>query len=767
MKYNNLVFVLVPVAFLFVCLYASGDFIEENCKKNASDCIDQWVSKISHGINRESEFGKMDNDRVNTSRDLAADGENQVPLFLNLPLLPILFASSPTLPEGECKRHSLRYLRELKNGTLWASRMFDSSVKYPEGIIVGHTRHYGNFDECYELNAKISRQDPHLEPEEISGRYCLIKIKYRKINAPPSRPSPFTLNFDPNESAWEAVKEKGDFRRVKRYDLELALCVPSSCSAEDVDKALKIPLRRIGKEKQVFIETSIKGNTCQSKIDSPKFSTSAKVYCYIIGSLVAVVCLSTWYDNAMKHEKYRCDGGLATDLLLCFSARSNIRSIMDVSYSHPGLDSIHFIRFFFMCAVIFGHRYMQYYANPMINPEYLEHTYTVPSSILLYNGPIIVDGFLGVGGLLAAYYLLKELDTKRKINFSLSIIIRYIRLTPSYAAIIGFIALILPHLSTGPYWSHKIGLESEGCVENWWTNLLYINNYVKTDKMCMFQSWYVAVDYHLYIIALFAVYFFWKLPRRLGYPFLVAVIIAGCIISFCVSYMYSVQPMWLGLPFMHEVREDPYFTEHYVKTHERIAAYFVGVVAGAIIYDHGRSPWRLSQPWSSTLFMLVVLVLGVTSQNLGHKYYDPNVKVSALESALYSSLHRPAFAVSVVAIVILLTVGEGLDFHHSFFKGRWVQPLARLTYGAYLLHNINQCYDVGVIRQARTFSLHNCFWDFVPDVVLTFTLSLIVALVIEGPFRKIEKIFISRRISKKLSPSGFFTNIPPAQEKIA
>ncbi|XP_015121190.1 nose resistant to fluoxetine protein 6 [Diachasma alloeum] len=763
---NCRAFIPAPVAILFLCLCASGDFIEDYCKRNASGCVDQLVSKIAEGFDADNESSKSVTPRILISEDLGGNGEFQVPWFLNLPLLPVLFASSPTLPEGECKRHSLRYLRELRNGTLWASRMFDSSVKYPEGIIAGHTRHYGNFDECYELNAKIPRQDAGLEPEEINGRYCLVKIHYKKINSPPSRTAPFTLNFDPNESAWEAVKEKGDFRRVRRYTLELALCVPSSCSAEDVEKALKEPLKRIGEEKQVVVHTSIKGNTCQSKVDAPKFSTSAKVYCYIILTLVALVCISTWYDNAIKHEKDTYDGGFATDLLLCFSARRNMKSIMEVSYSHPGLDSIHFIRFFFMCAAMFGHRYMQYYANPMVNPEYLEHTYTVPSSILLYNGPIIVDGFFAVGGLLIAYYLLKELDTGRKINFTANILIRYIRLTPSYVAIIAFIALILPHLSTGPYWSHKIGLESEGCAANWWTNILYINNYVNTEKMCMFQSWYVAVDYHLYIIALFAVYFFWKLPRRLGYPFLVAMIVAGCVISFCVTYIYSIQPMWLGLPFMHEVREDPYFTDHYVKTHERIAAYFVGVLAGAIIYDHGRSPWRLSQSWSSTLFMLLVLVLGVTSQNLGHKYYDPNVNVSAIESALYASLHRPAFAVSIVAIVVLLTVGEGLEFYHSFFKGHWVQPVARLTYGAYLIHNINQSYDVGVIRQARTFSFHNVFWDFVPDVVLTFSLSLIVALVIEGPFRKIEKVFINKRGSKEHCTSKVSASIIAAEKKI-
>lgn len=44
---------------------------------------------------------------------------------------------------------------------------------------------------------------------------------------------------------------------------------------------------------------------------------------------------------------------------------------------------------------------------------------------------------------------------------------------------------------------------------------------------------------------------------------------------------------------MHELREDPYFTEHYIKTHERFASYFVGVLGGAVIYDHSLCPWSI------------------------------------------------------------------------------------------------------------------------------------------------------------------------------
>lgn len=85
--------------------------------------------------------------------------------------------------------------------------MFDSSTKYPEGIITGHTRHYGNFDECYRLNAKIPAiADHETNIEVINGKYCLVKVEYHKPNNSNIRMGPYTLEFDPNGSVWDAIK---------------------------------------------------------------------------------------------------------------------------------------------------------------------------------------------------------------------------------------------------------------------------------------------------------------------------------------------------------------------------------------------------------------------------------------------------------------------------------------------------------------------------------------------------------------------------------
>ena len=41
------------------------------------------------------------------------------------------------------------------------------------------------------------------------------------------------------------------------------------------------------------------------------------------------------------------------------------------------------------------------------------------------------------------------------------------------------------------------------CKDIWWTNILYVNNFVpkKADKMCIGQSWYLANDMQFFVIA--------------------------------------------------------------------------------------------------------------------------------------------------------------------------------------------------------------------------------------------------------------------------
>lgn len=56
-----------------------------------------------------------------------------------------------------------------------------------------------------------------------------------------------------------------------------------------------------------------------------------------------------------------------------------------------------------------------------------------------------------------------------------------LRLTPLYGIVILFVSTLLVHMGSGPFWMY-MHEESAKCAQNWWTNILYINNFVAQDK---------------------------------------------------------------------------------------------------------------------------------------------------------------------------------------------------------------------------------------------------------------------------------------------
>ena len=135
----------------------------------------------------------------------------------------------------------------------------------------------------------------------------------------------------------------------------------------------------------------------------------------------------------------------------------------------------------------------------------------------LTNGSIFVDAFFLMSGLLVCLSLLRQLDrNKGSFNVFRYYFHRYFRLTPLYAAIIAFVAFILPCIGTGPDWFYMKQL-SESTRRLWWGQLLYINNYVpKVDVGFLsplagiVDMWYLACDMQMFWLSPLLVYPLWR-----------------------------------------------------------------------------------------------------------------------------------------------------------------------------------------------------------------------------------------------------------------
>ncbi|VDM54290.1 unnamed protein product [Angiostrongylus costaricensis] len=97
--------------------------------------------------------------------------------------------------------------------------------------------------------------------------------------------------------------------------------------------------------------------------------------------------------------------------------------------------------------------------------------------------------FYTFSGLLASYIFFKKLIKDKTIRSATNPLMwliiyikRYTRITPTYAVIMLFDVTLFTYVSSGPFWRP---IEKQGCRISWWTNFLYMNNFLLQDKECV------------------------------------------------------------------------------------------------------------------------------------------------------------------------------------------------------------------------------------------------------------------------------------------
>lgn len=136
---------------------------------------------------------------------------------------------------------------------------------------------------------------------------------------------------------------------------------------------------------------------------------------------------------------------------------------------------------------MFGHITFMFTRIPIQNPQYYEEKYYSIWSMIQLNGHHVVQAFFIISGLLVGIGF-KDIIRRKSFKFKylwVSISYRYIRLTPVYAIVVLYETTSLARPKGHPFWELTVKTQLKGCQNNWWTNLLYINNIINvSDIVC-------------------------------------------------------------------------------------------------------------------------------------------------------------------------------------------------------------------------------------------------------------------------------------------
>ncbi|XP_065345876.1 nose resistant to fluoxetine protein 6-like isoform X2 [Cloeon dipterum] len=621
---------------------------------------------------------------------------------------------------------NLKEIDSIEKLDLWAMKMLDATGKWNPAFLLGNIKSLGSYEEC----VSIQQSKPY-----IKGKYCLANVH-------------LTSNDEQIDSLLEIATQKRRNREITMNRtntpvpdllpsmalIQFGICVPSTCSIADVQKAFGYI---ISKEKSANGEVQIE--SCYTN-DATPLSSGDLAFIGCVAIVAGLVFLSSVIETKFGVKE---DAGFTYGCLMAFSLPTNWKKLFVISH-HPGaLKSLDGIRVLSTLWVVAGHKIIFTLQEPWANKCFQVKSLEKLANMPFTNNMPSVDTFFLMSGMLRSFNLLKEFQGNR-FRFFTDVARRYLRLTPVYALVIAFYATLLTRLGSGPRWEKFVTEPGEACAAHWKNNLLYINSYVHNNKHCMIQTWYLASDMHLFLVSPLVVYALWKKPAT---GKLILFLLAAIPICFTAWYTYNFEVLPTYLLNNSDEKLISYQRDVHITTHHRMAPYVVGLALGYILYVKKNlhlSLMSVISGWLMCLTTLYVVVFGAFNiVQYDHKY-DP------VESALYASLHRIAWAFAVGWLIFACNNERG-GWITEILSLNVFQPLSKISYCIYLSHYVILMVGTARIKTPLYADDYALIHSLAGDFTISFAVATVLYLSVEAPLFEITRLIFStpKNVTKK------------------
>ncbi|CAM9515817.1 unnamed protein product [Chrysoparadoxa australica] len=362
------------------------------------------------------------------------------------------------------------------------------------------------------------------------------------------------------------------------------------------------------------------------------------------------------------------------------------------------------------------------------------------------------DSFLQMSGMLAVLVgLPKVLQIEKAVHVSWIYLLRWIRLTP-VLLLAGLVNLfILPILQWGPHYNNNDMWET--CSKYWWTNLFYLQNWIPgRGHECLGEAWYLAVDFQLFL-AVPWILLLHKRNKKWSWSILIATTVSSIGYSLVLAYKHDFHFSVFD-SFLDEKGTASYKQDYYYNTFCRCPPYLIGMMAGLAWHDWFRYVrfTRCAQFFTAFLWCNFLFWPAFGSK-WGYENFPSTLPL--VMRALYIALAKPTWAVGLSLLCFQCFADQGGIV--QWILGVPVMfPMARLSYGIFLLHNIPAYM---FFRSARTqfhpTRIQLAFADL-SVLVLGALASILMYLLLECPIKRLSDEFIVPKLKlvKQHMPKG-------------
>ncbi|CAG9766405.1 unnamed protein product [Ceutorhynchus assimilis] len=591
---------------------------------------------------------------------------------------------------------------------------------------------------------------------EDEAFYCSLTYKLEPVDK----------EYPPD--VWINIKNISDIHVNYRHDhLRRWICVPKTCpginKTQEDDPELQKSLEMCYNKK--FKKFGLKGTVSDIKCDTiePKypFDWVDAFAMFLAISYILFVAYATIYEGIARYQtpdeyRKRLSTPMGMVLGACSITKNWIR--LKTIKNTPEIEKlrcIQGIRVYNTILVILTHTILGFVAAPVANTRYTETMPEKYARVFFASGPLCVSTFFLISSFLLTNGLF-EYQKDKRMSFKMVFMVfanRLFRLTPTVFTIVLFHATLLRFLGSGPNWYHFIGAEYLKCRANGWSNLLYINNWVDTHRMCLPITWYLALDTQYFLGLLFFIWFI-KSNEKYVYHIIGAALMCNMVGTFFQNYYYDFTAL------SYPTAEMYYGMDQFLSSNQfhyqlgsaigNTAGPIVGTAFGYYFFKHKfdekpffRTKFRIAMWWIVTWGVAIPFVIIP-----GFIILNASTEKNIFWASVYVAVSRPLFAFVIGTGIIGFTQGVGwLCVHVCQWPPTYV--LGRLTFSAYLVHMSIILIRPSLARYPLHLSDFQMLVGFLGDISIVYLIATFITLFLELPVSELQKFIFGPKETKQ------------------
>ncbi|VVC97900.1 unnamed protein product [Leptidea sinapis] len=468
---------------------------------------------------------------------------------------------------------------------------------------------------------------------------------------------------------------------------------------------------------------------------------------WLFGGLVFGIILlnvfGTLYDLQLSRSKTKITGN---PYLLSFSIFQSWKRLTTNEFKdtrHKKFQGFHAIRAVAVFFTVLQHSLWIMGCGFMDNPRDFELNYDRPFFQTLFSGMTFVHIYYIISGCLLIHTLKIEAEQQPEswAMFPFALIYRLGRLLPAVTVLIWFTSTWFRHAGSGPLWSYYVGPVVSDCRRYWWSHLLFINNFVSNNIACGIQTWHVAAEVQMAIIALLL----YLITRRRGRTAaFIGVLLVALVAPVLHVWLQDLEAILLLNPELYRTFVNAEMRGMHLFTQNNLLPFVVGVFLGDRIY-HTPAAHIDGSPRTKILSILT----WATIPAIALLYYFTGLYLFAEERAslplrlLVAATHRPLVAVLFGFLLLSVVYKYDDTFSRIAEWSGWLVP-SRLTFLVYIVHVDIVHYLLGIKTQLEHGSLFKNMTYHLGILVASFAMALPLYLVLEAP----TTVFVNTCVSR-------------------